>query len=338
MTIQENMHLRYPLVSDSMLLQLANEVMVAEDISGLQGTLIGRLVDGITGQGQRANGVVLGNLAAAERTLMAWVIDVCENGRVTNLTLARVTRHVTDTRRALAALEAEQRGTTSRVSQLTKDFEGALGKFEDRFAHFDTRLNSLEQGLTRVQLRLLADRGFNESVEAWDSRQTYEDLPWACQVVLLAREVANGPVGLLEHVEGERDHRERLVRKILRHDGISAVRRPFVITTLFGDAAAELHASQQSQLVAELLESGLTTDLMMPVGPLTALLRTTLELGGDHDEQPERSARRAMTVTRERYGRVDATADVEGFVRRVVTEQADAALEVRRALSGAGDE
>jgi hypothetical protein len=330
MTTERNIALRYPLVSDGMLLQLTNDVMVAEDISRRPQTFIGRL----TGQELRAIAMSIGDLAEGERTLMAWVTDVCESGRVTNLTLARVTRHVLDTRRALAALGTKQRDTAARVSQLTRDLDAALTKVNHRIAQVESRLAALEEGLDRVRLEQLADRGFAESVEAWESGRTYDDLPWVCQVVLLAREVANGPVGLLEHVEGERRYRERLAWKFLRHESISGVRRPFVITRLFDDAAAGLHASGRGQLVAELLESGLTSDLMMPVGPLTALLRTTLEPGGG----PGPSAGRALSMTRERYGWIDGTSDVETFVRRVVAEQADAALELRSALSRDDDE
>ena len=333
MIIEENIETRYPLVSDSMLLQLANDIVVAEDISRRQRTLIGRLVDGITGQGQRATALSLEALAGGERTLMAWVTEVCKSGRVSNLTLARVTRHVTDTRRALDELTGDQRGTTARVSQLTRDFEVALSRVDDKFAQLDSRLDRLEQGLYLVELRQLAERRFTGSVEAWAFRQTYDDLPWACQIVLLAREVANGPVSLLEHTEDE-DYRERLVRRILQHNGVPAARTPFAIARLFDDAAAELRASGRDELIAELLESSLTRDLKMPVGPLTALLRTTLELRESHGTPPDRLGQRALSMIRERYGWVDGTADVEAFVRRVINEQADAARELRSAWPG----
>jgi hypothetical protein len=91
MITEENIEVRYPLVSDSMLLQLANDIAVAEDVSRRQRTVIGRLVDGITGHGQRATALSVGALAGGERTLMAWVTEVCQSGRVTNLTLARRT-------------------------------------------------------------------------------------------------------------------------------------------------------------------------------------------------------------------------------------------------------
>lgn len=325
-----------PLLWDSMLLQLANDIVVAEDISRRQRTLIGRMSNEVTGQEQRGGALSLQALAGGERTLMAWVTEVCESGRVTNLTLARVTRHVMDTRRALDALDADQRGTTTRVSQLTRDFEVALARVDDKFAQVHSRLDSLEEGLYRVKLRQLADRGFDESVEAWAFGKAYKDLPWACQVVLLAREVAHGPVSLLEHAEGERGYRERLVQRvlqILQHDDIPAARKPFAITRLFNDAVAELGGGER-QLVAELLESGLGSDFIMPVGPLTALLRTILELRDSHGAQPERLRQRALSMTRERYGWVDGAADVEAFVRCVITEQADSALELRSALSG----
>jgi hypothetical protein len=252
--------------------------------------------------------------------------------------LARVTRHVVGTRRALDELIEDQRGTTERVSQLTRDFEAALIRVDDKFAQVDSRLDRLEQGQQLADLRHLADHSFTESVEAWGFRQTYHDLPWACQVVLLAKEVVNGPVSLLEMVDGEPSYRERLVRHILQHDAIPSPRTPLVIATLFDDVAAELRSSGYDEFVAELLESGLTGGLMMPVGPLTALVRTTLELWVDHGGPSERLGQQALSIVRERYGWVDGTADVESFVRRVVTEQADAARALRSAWSGDDDE
>jgi hypothetical protein len=91
-------------------------------------------------------------------------------------------------------------------------------------------------------------------------------------------------------------------------------------------------------LVAELLESGLASSLAMPTGPLTSLLRTTLELSTRSDESQTRPGAEALRLTREQYGWLDATADREAFVRRAVTEHADGAQQLRLQLSGRPDE
>jgi hypothetical protein len=330
---------RNPLVSDRMILQLTNDIVVAEDLGQRQRTVVGRMLDQITGKGDRATALSIQALADSERILMAWITDVAQTSAITNLTLARVTEHVTHTRRGLAEVTAAQQGLAEEVGMLTRVLKNVLAEVDDRFMQVGMRLDELERRLNIAELKQEARDRYEDSVEAWEQGRAYAELPWACQVMLLAREVASGPYGLLERATGEQGYRDRLANRILaRRNFPQAVSRPFVVPQLCENAAAELETPERVMLVAELLESGLASSLAMPTGPLTWLLRTTLELSTSYDESQARLGAEALRLTREQYGWLDATADREVFVRRAVTEHADSAQQLRLQLSGRPDE
>ncbi|MEV7803970.1 hypothetical protein AB0O28_13560 [Microbispora sp. NPDC088329] len=322
-----------------MLLELANGIRVAEDLSGRRRSVFSRMIDGITGKSAQADRVALGALAGGQRALMEWVTEVTESSAVTNLTLARVTRQVLDTRRRLAQADAAGRRNAEGMRLLAEFLDEALSQVDDRLTRIERRLDWIERRQDVLELNFTAQASFELSVGAWASGQTYGDLPWICQVALLAWEVAIGPAGQVEYLTGDHRYRDKLINSILGHEWTRrAVPAPFTVSGLLDEAANRLHTPERRLLIAELLGSGLTGRLATPMWPLCAALVTALELAAIPEGAPEHPGKIALELVRQRHGWLDGSAEPIGFVRRIVNEQADAAHVLRAGLENDDDE
>ncbi|WP_169988949.1 hypothetical protein [Microbispora sp. H10836] len=296
------------------------------------------MIDGITGKSAQADRVALGALAGGQRALMEWVTEVTESSAVTNLTLARVTRHVVDTRRQLAQVDAVGQRNTESMRLLAELLGEALSQVDNRLAELERRLDWIERRQDILELRFKAQESFELSVGAWASGQTYGDLPWLCQIALLAWEVATGPAGQVEYLTGDRGYRDKLINSILGHDWTRrAIPAPFTVSGLLDETAIRLHTAERQLLIAELLGSGLTGRLATPTLPLCAALMTALELAAIPDGRPEHPGKIALELVRLRHGWLDGSAEPIGFVRRIVNEQADAAHVLRADLKNDDD-
>ncbi|WUH98458.1 hypothetical protein OHR68_33910 [Spirillospora sp. NBC_00431] len=320
-----------PNVPDRMLLELGNSVTVTTDLARRRPTVIGRLLDTVTGRGARTDAIVKDALASGQEGLTAWVTEVCARGEVTALNLARVTRHVHAARTQLNRVESAGRRTADELHALTALLGEAHRAIHDRLDGFAEDMVDVRNRLDVVELKQEAAEAFDHSTGAWANGQTYSGLPWLFQVSLLVQHVAAGPAGAVEHLTGDSGFRERLVHRILGDASTrAALGGSFTLPVLLTGSLEALPSDGHRLLTAELHGAGLSQELAPPVRPLTTTVRTALELAALPQGTPADPGRTALELTRMRHGWVDASADPLGFVRLLVDEHADSALDLRR--------
>jgi hypothetical protein len=317
-----------PVADDRILLELANSLSVAEDLTRYrrEQTVFGRIIDSLTGKDRANELLTTQHLVRSGQALVSWVTATTKGSAVTNLAVTRVARHLKATQHRLVA--AEQLGLRTAA-----ELDGLGQLVAEIQRECDARLTELEQWRIETTLRITAREVFESAVGRWHAERSYTGLPWAFQVVLLAREIATGPCGDWAQVSGDDSYQERLVNSILVDPRTKQTPQSFVLPILVEDSTKMLSSTDERLMVAELMDVGLDPSLALPSRPLIAIIATTLELSTlPESARPQRPAETALALTRRRHGWVDGTADVTSFVQQVVAEQAYAARSSRDAM------
>lgn len=317
-----------PIAEDRVLLELANAMVVSADLVAYRSNqaFFPRLLATVLGQDRRRELLTLRSLTDGQRALDAWLGEVVQRGVLTNLAVARVATHLRETQLVAHRGAELGRRTAEDLRELAQVVARIAGVF-------DERLTELERWRAGTQLRLDAADAFETVVGRWEAGQSYAALPWPCQVLLLARELASGPCGDHELASGDSGYRDRLVNRILRDARTPRATAGFAVTTLLDQTARELPTDDHRLMMAEFLEAGLSPRLALPPGPLAATVMLTMELATLAEERrPARPAATALDLSRRRYGWLDGSATAAIFVRQVVAEQADSARRARARL------
>ncbi|WP_435280357.1 hypothetical protein [Streptomyces koelreuteriae] len=324
-----------PLVPDRVMLELANSVVVAADLTRFrqdQGVISGLLAR-IVGKERRRELLTTRALLDGRQALIGWVTELSGHVQVSDLALSRVANSLVETRRRAAADTAR---LSTQVTELAEVVARMAEVCEARLTRVEDRMSELEHRQAMTELRLEADESFALSTGRWASGHTYARVPWPLQVVLLAAEVAHGPAGLHSHLTEGRTFDERLVNKIMSTPS-DAPEGSFVVTDLLDEACGSL-AENELQLVAELLGSGLDTSLAAPGGPLVSVIGSAVELWAlPQGARPAAPAKTALALVQRRHGMwTPRTSSARRFVEHVVAEQTAAARTLRRRLTPTG--
>ncbi|MFC1437328.1 hypothetical protein ABUW04_03570 [Streptacidiphilus sp. N1-10] len=324
-----------PPIADRALLELANSLVVADDLNSFrrEQSAIGGIVARITGSDRKRALLTERALTDGQRALVSWLTEVSGHVTVTDLAVAEVARHVQETRRRIdrtADRAAAQLGELAEVVAMIAE------ACEERIGSLDARVSALEEAQLMLQLRLDADTAFELALERWSAGRTYPGLPWILQIVLLAGEIAQGPAGRYARLSGTDTVSDRLVHRILASPRSAAVlERPgIVITRMIDDDCRDAPDAGRLRLVAEILGAGLQPGLAPEQGPLVSMVADATELWTRPDsERPPEPAAAARELAIRRPGWVPRTSDPYSLVERVVREQAEAARKRRDALA-----
>jgi len=314
-----------PLLTDRMLLELVNSVSVVEDLSRRPTGVVARLLDGVTGRAARADRIALGALAGADRSLTAWLTEVCEDGTATDLAVERLGHHLLSARRDIAALQALTTRDDARLRTVAATVDELTVAMGTRWEGLADRLRTVERRTEVLELATRGQQHLDMAVNRWSVGETYRGLPWIYQVVLIAGEVAGGPAGEAVSLGGN-DYREQLALRLVDHPRTrQAVPAPFALARLIDDAVHQLGSPDRCRLLAELLDHGLPAAVARPRGPVTAALALAAELGALPQDVPASPGGTAISVVRGRQGLPGHSADRHSIVRALVEEQALAA-------------
>jgi hypothetical protein len=261
-----------------------------------------------------------------QRNLVGQVDALLVHGMAVDADIAVIAGHLRRTQYVAAHAEelaSRAHGAIEQVSDALADLAEFVGdiqtRLDDRIDDVERRLDRLEARMSRVEAQLAAEHSLERIVSRWRNGRTYDDLPWAYAVALLAYEVFAGPagsyelsVGLVDKREkaGIVDYREKLADAVLAWSAPWSARRP--AEAIVTEAVAELGSGAFAQQVAQWLGAGIPQDLDGERGELTAALRD--RIGGTESEAG--------------IDRLKLTA--EGFVDQVVHEQAETLLEQRK--------
>jgi hypothetical protein len=252
-----------------------------------------------------------------QRTLVGQVDALLVHGMAVDADIAVIAGHLRRTQYVAANAEelaSRAHGAIEQVSDALADLAKFVGdtqsRLDDRIDEVERRLAQLEARVNRVEAELAANQSLDRILSRWRSGRTYDDLPWAYAVTLLAYEVFAGPVGSYELSVGVVDYREKFADAVLSATAPWGARRP--AGAIVADAAAELGSGELAQQVADWLGAGLPQDLDGERGALTAALRDRIT------GAPTEPATEGLKLT------------AEGFVDQVAHEQAETLLEQRK--------
>lgn len=310
-----------PLVTDRVLLELANGLTVASALTAQRSSrgIIARLAAQITGRDHQAQLMTLRSLIDGQQAITDWLVEVTARSTVSDLALAQVTTHLAQTSRMVADVR-------DRHQQLTGELQGLSELVADLAQTCVRRLDGLESWRTEVTLHMAAERDFQLATERWQADRSYANLPWPYQVLLLSREVAAGSCGRWEYLH-DAEFSTRLADRIVAQlRGRSAMAGSFLLVALLGESSDQLSDVRKRQLVAEVLGTGLDSQLALPTGPLTSTAAITMELAAlPANIQPSQPAHMALELVRRRLGWLDGGATLSGFVRAAIREQMETA-------------
>jgi hypothetical protein len=310
-----------PLVPGRVLLELTNGLTVASALTAerqAQG-MVARLVSQILGRDRKAELMTLRSLIDGQQALADWLTEVSARGAVSDLALAMAAAQLSETNRVAAdararslTLATELRNLSAVVAELAE----ICGK----------RLDEIDAWRAEVTAYLAAQRAFDMAVERWQAGRSYSALPWAYQVILLAREVAAGPCGRWER-EHDQEFSTRLTDRMVTHlTGRGSAAGGLVVARLLEEGNHELLDETQRQLVAEVLDIGLVPSLALSPRPLATAAAFTMELSAlSPVDRPANPGGIAVELVRHRVGWLDGGATLSSFVSTAVHEQMEAA-------------
>jgi hypothetical protein len=345
----------------------------------------GRIVEAFTGKAQTH---IDRRIVGDQREIVAELDLMRARGIAVDVDIARVAGHLRQLQHAsdhYTGLALRNAADIAELGQLTSHLGVLLGACQERLHAHDVllgehaavlgqhatilaahswalvehgdRLDALEARMQLTEFRHAAGEAFTVTTERWVDGETYADLPWVVQVLLLAQEVAAGPCGAYELLAARRSggpggvafpvgapvdpewFRLRLVKTIMKNVGPVCGwegQRPFVDIVLA--AVGELASVDDRMMVSEILGVGLAPQFAPPdrgsVSSAFALALDQVVQSGD--ERPERSlvARVVSHVTGSRWMPSQLTA--KAFVERAVAEQASSTLAARVRLRGPG--
>ncbi|WUH89685.1 hypothetical protein OG900_05665 [Streptomyces sp. NBC_00433] len=343
---------RIPLVADRALVEIVNSTETAAHLADYRAGegFFRHLWSKVTGSDRKRNDQGAQALARAQRLTVDLVRDLGEHLSFTNLNVALVATRLDE-----LARETEDSGRLARqgleeVSELasvvasfmditTRRLDAVEQRLDVHAALLDAHAAALLE-LERRQVHSELWQGSRDSVDAavrgWRTHGAYRSLPWPCQALLLARQLAAGKPGEHESATGDRQWRERLADELLADAGYGELREELgwrerlPLAALLSHTLAALPGTEDRLMVAELLGAGLPPELRPPHTPLALVTARTLELAARRPEEQEgHIIHQARQDTFEECLRRPGAMTPQEFVRWAVDEQADAARAAR---------
>jgi YjcZ-like protein len=195
---------RIPVASDRALIELVNGIQISTEAVRYRKSrgYFGQLIDELSGSDRKRDLLIQGNLVEGQTALQQWVLELSTTLNISQIGLEITQRSLAATQQSL--LEARH---AIRIQQQNLD----------ELTHL---IQTLSYTVGHLELRIAAYEDFDSIVTAWMGGRTYTNLPWAIQVVLLAREVFSSSVSVQELRSGNSQYQQRLIDKLnaeLRH-------------------------------------------------------------------------------------------------------------------------
>lgn len=228
------------------------------------------------------------------------------------------------TLRAQAGL-ADLADAVAGLSAYVADMETRI---DGRIDALQRQIDSLGRRVEQLETQSAAPYALKAAVQRCHAGQTYPGLPWACQIMLLAQEVFNGPCGMYEVLTGDtsRYRRELAEAVSMPARGSWPDRRPKA--EILASTAQAIGGGSKATLVAELFGAGVDPALRdKSRGPLVSGLRDLLEREPATIDVPA-----AEAILRAATSWVPPALTGSAYLWQVIDEQADTALRIRNSL------
>ena len=315
-----------PIVADKALVDLVNGIQVTGEIIRFRKRLgvIGQMVETVTGKSAQSDLLVYSNLNVGQQSLAQWILELTDSLSISQLALRRTQESLIKALDAIRVHEHRLKQQSSQSLALAREIEELSSRVNSRLNEFDQRLQSLE-------FRVSAAEDFDRIVSTWIAGQTYQNLPWAVQVVFLAREVFSSYVTLYEFRSGDTKHFRNLLLQRMLVQSTAIPDTWFNLAELLDRTWNEMLSPDRS-LVADLLEIRSWPLMRALDAPLLFALATTFEIASlPAGLLPPSPAKCAIEICRTRITQgITNTTDKKEFMRTVIAEVAEDCLRVMK--------
>lgn len=306
---------RIPPVSDKALVDLVNGIQVNRELVSYnkQRGILARIFDGLGGNSYQQRLLIDSNLVLGQQTLVAWVNELTDSLKISQVALTITQRSLLEAREAIR-----------RQTHILENFSYSLDQLANRIG---IRLDELESRINRLELRVTANTDFEQIVTAWQAGQTYSNLPWLVQVVLLCREVFSSSVVDYERKNPDNYYRDLLANKILATSK-DLRESSFELTDLI-DRTCRSIDKRDLAIVSSLLETRSVNYSRLVNMPHLFTLSTALEMTSFVDETiPKQPGRLALAICNAQISALYRTTDFQNIINQVIQETANDCLSI----------
>ncbi len=314
MLLQE-LQKRIPPVGDKALIDLVNGIQVNQDLIRYRKNrgFFGQLFDTLTGSDRQRQLLLDGNLIAGQETLHQWVLELTDNLRISQLGLQVTNQSLLEARNAIREVKL-------RLNKQESSLEKLIDLVSRIYQDVNFKLTELEQRIHHLEIRVSANEDLDRIITAWTAGQTYANLPWTIQVILLTKEIFSSAVLTYEMETGDFTRfRQLLVNKILSYCP-DLPKNSFSLADLLEYTYQQLK-TEDLALCADLLEIRSIPQTRLFQTPLLFTVGTTLELALlPQETQPNKLGKSAIYLCRNQIKNLSFTTDTKEFVTNTIEE------------------
>ena len=312
---------RIPPVSDKALINLVNGIQVNQDIISYRKNrgFFGRIFDQITGSDYDRQLLLDGNLITGQETLHNWVLELTDSLKISQIGLQATQHSLLEARNVIRKNKKNLQNQEQTIIALTQQLTQLAQQVDHKFREIENRIHQLE-------IRVSANEELDRIISAWEAYQTYTNLPWAIQIILLAKEIFSSAVITYElETQDTQKYRQLLINKILaRSQSIS--QNFFSISELL-DISFQQLTSEDLSLCAAILETRSIPQQRFNNTPILFSLGTTLELAQLPPEvKPKKPGKSAIEICRQQISNIPRQMDIREFITAIVQEIANDSL------------
>lgn len=310
----QNLQTRIPVVSDKALIDLVNGIQVSGEVVRYRKSrnFFGRLMDTLTGGERERELLVQGNLIGGQVTLHQWILELSESLNISRVGLEVTQKSLEVTQKSLLEARNAIRNQRQSIEELRQLIQLVSKDLGDR--------------IRKLEVRVSANEDLERIINAWAASRTYDGLPWAVQIALLAREVFSSSVALYELGSTDTQFRQRLVDKLVVES-----RRYREVPSRFnglGDVAdimwKEMRDNTDCDLSTSLLETYSVQSQQLMNMPHLFVLGRTLELAMLQSEaRPSSPGQCAVALCQAQIGDISHISSPTDFITVIVEETAN---------------
>ena len=317
----EEIEKRIPPVSDKALIDLVNGIQVNQNILNYRKSrgFFGQLLDNLTGSDRARQLLLDGNLIVGQQTLHNWVLELTDSLKISQLGLQVTQKSLLEARNAIRVNKNRLQHQEQTIIELAEQLTELAQQVDYRFQNVEARIHQLET-------KVAANEDLDFIISAWEANQTYYDLPWLIQIILLVKEIFSSAVITYElETQDIEKYRQLIINKILARS-IPIAQNFFSLAELL-DLSSQQLETEDLALCAGILETRSITPTRLNNTPLMFSLGTTLELAQLPPEaQPKQLGKSAISICRQQINYLPRQMDTKELVTTIVNEIANDSL------------
>jgi hypothetical protein len=320
----EEIQRRFPIVGDKAIIDLINGIQVNKDIILYRKNRgwLGNIISQLDGSNNNRQILLDGNLIAGQEALYQWVLEITESLKISQTAL-----QITQT----SLLEA--RNVIRNQQTRWKKQDDVINQLSEKFTIICQQVDQLTERVDKVEVEVRAAKDYRRIVSNWTGGRTYTKLPFALQIILLAREVFSSYV-LMDELERKSKNEQNFYRELLVNDILTynSNKQQLPETTFFGlsdllDQSWAAMTNDDRELTAGLLEIRSIPQHRLSNIPHLFVIGTTLELATLPEQaRPNKPAQCAIALCHNQIDTISRTTDAREFITAVVEETANDCL------------